>query len=484
MLRAAVGSFSDHIFVKDTKSRFVLANIALARHMGAENPEELLGKTDFAFYPKKLAAKFSADERTIIESGRPRINREEAGMDQAGNWMWFLSTKVPLRDSKGKTVGIVGSSRDITWNKRAEEALRDSRALYYSLVESLPVNVFRKDLAGKFSFGNRLFCETLGKPLEEIIGKTDFDLFPKELAEKYRGDDKAVGETREVFEDIEEHQKPDGERIYVEVLKAPVYNSRGEVVGIQGIFWDVTEKKRAEEELKRTAAELTRSNAELEQFAYIASHDLQEPLRMVASYTQLLAKRYKNKLDSDADDFIEYVVDGASRMRVLIDDLLTYSRIGTHGRPFEPTDCEEVLERVFANLQMAIHESGAIVTHNHLPTVTADPSQLEQLLQNLIRNAIKFHSEEPPRVHVSAEENATEWLFSVRDNGIGIDPEYANRIFVIFQRLHGRGEYPGTGIGLAVCKKIVQRHGGRIWVESQPGKGSTFYFTIPNAGDQ
>lgn len=205
---------------------------------------------------------------------------------------------------------------------------------------------------------------------------------------------------------------------------------------------------------------------------------------MVASYTQLLAKRYKGQLDSDADDFIEYVVGGATRMQRLINDLLTYSRVATHGNPFEPTDCEAVFERVFANLQIAIHESNAIVTHDHLPLVMADQTQLEQLFQNLISNAIKFNEKEPPRVHVSAEENGGEWLFSVQDNGIGFDPQYGERIFVIFQRLHRKTEYTGTGIGLAVCKKIVQRHGGRIWVESQPGKGSTFHFTIPSVGDQ
>jgi signal transduction histidine kinase len=254
---------------------------------------------------------------------------------------------------------------------------------------------------------------------------------------------------------------------------------------------EMAERKRAEEELKGYAAELERSNQELEQFAYIASHDLQEPLRMVASYTQLLAQRYRGKLDSDADEFIAYAVDGATRMQGLINDLLTYSRIGTSGKDFEPTDCEAVFDRTLDNLQRAVEESGAKITHDPLPTVMADDMQLGQLFQNLIGNAIKFRSEEHPSIHVSCErieESAIGnrqsamnkgWVFSVRDNGIGIDPEFTGRIFIIFQRLHKRGEYTGTGIGLAVCKKIVERHGGQIWVESDPGKGSTFYFTIP-----
>ena len=200
---------------------------------------------------------------------------------------------------------------------------------------------------------------------------------------------------------------------------------------------------------------------------------------MVTSYTQLLAKRYQGRLDSDADEFISYAVDGGARMQMLISDLLEYSRVDTRSREFEPTDCEVVVDGVLNNLRGAIEESDAVVTHDPLPTVRADASQLGQLLQNLIGNAVKYRNERTPEVHIGAEQEDGDWRFSVRDNGIGIDPQYHDRIFAIFQRLHTKGEYPGTGIGLAICKKIVERHGGRIWVESEPGESATFNLTIP-----
>ena len=231
-------------------------------------------------------------------------------------------------------------------------------------------------------------------------------------------------------------------------------------------------------QLLRQAKELARSNADLEQFAFVASHDLQEPLRMIASYTQLLGKRYRGRIDADADDFMKYIVDGALRMQHLINDLLAFSRVGTRGKEFEPTDLAAAMQQVFANLKAGIGESGALIHVDPLPTVWADATQMVLLLQNLVSNAIKFRSAAPPAIDISALRGDGEWQIVVADQGIGIEPIYAERIFVIFQRLHTATEYPGTGIGLAICKKIVERHGGRIWVTSEPGRGSSFTFTV------
>jgi light-regulated signal transduction histidine kinase (bacteriophytochrome) len=244
------------------------------------------------------------------------------------------------------------------------------------------------------------------------------------------------------------------------------------------IVRDITERKHAERELHLVMDELKRSNEELQQFAYVASHDLQEPLRMIASYVQLLSRRYKGKLDADADEFINYAVDGALRMQRLINDLLAYSRVGTQGKAFEPTDCEQILTQALANLQLAIEDNHADITHTPLPTVMGDPVQLIGLFQNLIGNALKFHGSASPQIHIAAEQDNQRWLFSVRDNGIGIAAEHIDRIFIIFKRLHTSTEYPGTGIGLAICKKVVERHGGNIWVDSAVGQGSTFHFYL------
>lgn len=323
------------------------------------------------------------------------------------------------------------------------------------------------DQRGMVKTVNHAACELLGYHAEELIGQP--------LTRVFTGMDPFHGWANvELF-----YLSKEGTRIPVLFSSSVLRDNEGEVQGVVCVAQDITARKQAEESLRVRAEELVRSNAELEQFASVASHDLQEPLRMVASYVQLLAQRYRGQLDPNADEFIAYAVDGVERMRTLTRDLLEYARVGTQGKPFELTDCSAVVHQALANLQIAIDTVGAVVTCDPLPPVAADPSQLAQVFQNLLTNALKFHGTQPPRVHISATREDQSWVFAVQDHGIGIEPQYAERIFAIFQRLHTTAQYPGTGIGLAICKKVIERHGGRIWVESSLGRGATFFFTLP-----
>jgi PAS domain S-box-containing protein len=369
---------------------------------------------------------------------------------------------------------------EIVKHQQMESALRDSEAMYHSLVEHAPLNIYRKDLEGKVVFGNASYCEGLGIGLDELLGKTDFDLFSQEQAAKYVADDERVIEIGEPLRLVEEHQRLDG-TMYVEVLKTPIYDHRGECVGTQGIFWDVTPEYESRRKLEESATALKQSNEDLAQFAYVASHDLQEPLRMVSSYLQLIERRYTDVLDDAGREFIGFAVDGAKRMKNLIRALLEYSRIGTGSYKMALVPLAEIAEEVCGVLQVAVDETGAKLTIGELPEIHGDRIQLAQLLQNLIGNALKFCRDRPPEIEISAQRNeqGDRWQISVKDNGIGIEEEYQERVFVIFQRLHSREDYAGTGIGLALCKRIVERHQGKIWVESEEGVGTTFTFELP-----
>ncbi|MCL5037857.1 MAG: PAS domain S-box protein [Chloroflexi bacterium] len=365
---------------------------------------------------------------------------------------------------------------DITERRKAEEALRQSEEKFRILFDGSGDAIFIHDLAGRVLEINDTAIKRLGYNREEFLKMTVADIDTKEFAGKVMGRLEVLKRSGSaVFEAA--HVTKDG-RVFPVEINSRMIEYDGKPAILSGAR-DITERKEAEHELIMITEELARSNRELENFAYVASHDLQEPLRMVSSFVQLLARRYQGKLDKEADEFISYVVDGAGRMQEMINDLLAYSRIGTRGRPFEPVDLNDVLEAVLRNLKVAIEERHAVIKSDPLPVVTADVSQMRQLFQNLVGNAIKFNKKEPPEVGVSVGDLGDRWQFAVKDNGIGIEPEYRERIFSLFQRLHGREEYPGTGLGLAISKKIVERHGGNIWVESAQGKGSTFYFTIP-----
>lgn len=363
-----------------------------------------------------------------------------------------------------------------------KEELQNERNLLLTLITALPDRIYVKDTECRFLIVNKSVSNKLGaeKP-EDIVGKTDFDFYPRELAEHYHADDLLVLQSNQTLIDREEPTvDAEGNSKWTSTSKTPMRNNQDEIIGLVGIGHDITERKRIEMKLDDIMKKLHQSNQELEQFAYVASHDLQEPLRTVSSYIDLISKRYKNKLDKEAEEFINFALDGTNRMKILIQDLLNYSRITTEANPFESIDSEDILIMALDNLNVTIKETGTEITHSPLPTILADQSQLIRLFQNLIGNAIKYNQNQP-KIHVSAKKKDNQWVFAFKDNGIGIDPKFQDRIFGVFQRLHGRDEYSGTGIGLAVCKKIVERHGGKIWVDSKQNVGSTFYFTLSGA---
>ncbi len=387
-----------------------------------------------------------------------------------------------IYDAEKRLVATIAQGTDVTESRATERKLRDSELRFRSIVDCSPTAIYLYHLESDdrlvLTAANPASDVIIGIDHSTLLGKTIEEAFPNlvqtEIPDMYRAI--ARGELPPRTFEI-----PYGDNRFSGYYLVTVFQTGPDLVAVD--FLDISDRKRAEEELAARSEDLQRSNAELERFAYVASHDLQEPLRMVASYTQLLQRRYEGRLDADADEFIGYAVDGANRMQRLINELLAYSRVGSQGVEFVEADLEQVFGEVMKALSVSITESEAVIRHEPLPTVACDPTQIGQVFQNLIANAIKFRGEDAPLIYVGVESTEAEWVFSVQDNGLGIEPEYFERIFVIFQRLQSRADYPGTGMGLAICKRIVERHGGRTWVESTPGQGSTFYFTLPKRGE-
>ncbi|MFV1964603.1 MAG: ATP-binding protein [Pirellulaceae bacterium] len=428
---------------------------------------------DHAEENKALRARVAELETQLAEANaRLRHEASEPFRESAEPTTLELQRAVPRSDAADETAA---RSRD---RQQVEVALEDSITLYHSLVEHLPVCVYRIDLDGRLTFGNSAYLRDVGRPLEDLLGKTVFDIFPEEEAHKYAADDGWVMETGQDFHDVEEHDVR-SEKLYVEVLKSRVHDHQGRPVGVQGLYWDVSARKRAEEQLQRSMAELERSNKELQRFAAVASHDMHAPLRRIVTAIQRIQEHCCGRVDAETSEYLEFIVSSVDHMQKLIDVLLAHSRIGAADRPLELVDCGAAVSTALMSLEPSICECGAEVSVGDLPTLVANRVEMVQLFQNLIGNAVKYHCQGTPFVDVQAEPDENHWLFRVKDNGIGIPGKDCERIFEAFQRLHDEGKYPGTGIGLATCKKIVEQLDGKIWVESRPGEGCEFLFTLP-----
>jgi PAS domain S-box-containing protein len=467
------------IFMMDPGGLIVSWNAGAERIKGF-TADEIIGHNFSCFFPPEDIQRGRPDEvlRITAASGR----HEEHGMRVRKDGSRFLASVVftALRDSAGDLRGFSEFSHDLSESKESE-------AKYRALLEAAPDAMVVVNQTGEIVLLNVRAEKQFGYSRDELVGQRVKNIIPEGFAERLIADgtrSAADALAQQIGTGIELiARRKDGSEFPIEIMLSPLENAEG--ILVTAAIRDISMRKEAETHLATTVEELKRSNDELQQFAYVSSHDLQEPLRMVASYTQLLAKRYKGRLDADADEFITFAVDGCNRMQGLIQDLLAYSRAGSSGKVLSDVSSEEALQTALTNLRTTIEQSGAMVTHDSLPAIKTDKIQLTQVLQNLVGNAIKYRRAEAPRVHVSANKNCeNEWIFSVRDNGLGIDPQYFERIFILFQRLHGRNEFEGTGIGLAICKKVLERLGGRIWVESQPEKGSTFYFALPERSEK
>jgi PAS domain S-box-containing protein len=480
--RLAVEACPNGMIMVDKTGRIVMANAEVERMFGYSR-QELIGQSIDVLVPppaRPTHPQVSGEFVALPQNGAMGEGRELSALHKAGNEFPVEVRLNPIETTEGPMV--LNVIVDVSERKRVDAEKKIAQEQFRLAVEACPSGMVMVDRAGQIVMVNAEIEHMFGYARQELVGQSIDILVPpraRPTHPRFRGEFVVSPGTRAmgVGRDLSGLRK-DGREFPVEVALNPIETSTGLVV--LSVIVDISERKAVEQALAQQTKELQRSNAELEEFAYVAAHDLQEPLRMIASYTELLCQRYEGRLDEKADKYVHYAVDGAKRMQCLINDLLTYSRVGTPGKPTQPVQSGVVLRRVLHNMRDKLEETQADVVCGVLPLVRADETQLGQLFQNLISNALKFRSERLPRVKLDAVDRNGEWIFSVEDNGIGIDRQYADRIFQMFQRLHERGKYEGSGIGLAIAKKIVQRHGGRIWFESRLGAGTTFYFTLPD----
>jgi PAS domain S-box-containing protein len=480
--RGLLEAAPDAMVVVNQAGEIVLLNVQAEKQFGYSR-DELVGQQVKNIIPEGFAERIIADgTRSAAEALGQRIGTgiELTARRRDGSEFPIEIMLSPLGSPEG--ILVTAAIRDISVRKNAETHLAQMEARYRGLLEAAPDAMVIADANGRVILINAETERLFGYTRDELVGQPVELLVPGQFREKHpqlRQGYTAHPHARVMDGDADlRGLRKDGSEFPAEIALSPLETADG--ILVTAAIRDISVRKKSEEQLVKTVAELKNSNEELQQFAYVASHDLQEPLRMVSSYTQLLSKRYRGRLDSDADEFIAFAVDGCTRMQGLIQDLLSYSRAGEGSKALLEVSGEEALQGALANLGVSIEQSGAIVTHDPLPDITTNALQLTQVFQNLVGNAVKYHGAAVPRIHIGATRSGDEeWIFSVGDNGLGIDSQYFEKIFVLFQRLHGRNEFAGTGIGLAICKKIVDRLGGRIWVESQTGKGSTFYFALP-----
>ena len=459
-----LANFTEVLLVLDENWRIQYAN-PLAAQMLGKTQDQLLGTTLWEHWPSSVHTEIERRHRLTLHEQTPV---EVEHPTEGEKWLELRVFSCEL--------GTIAYYHDLTEQRRSSE-LQERLA---AIVESSDDAIIGKDLNGIIQSWNRGAERIFGYQPHEIIGKHISTLAAPEVIDEIPGILKRIARGERVDHYQTKRKTKDGRILTLSLTVSPIRDASGVVIGASKVARDMTERQQQEEALRTVNAALTRSNADLQQFAYSASHDLQEPLRMVATYSEMLQRKFGGQLGPAGDEYIRYTIEGALRMEQLLHDLRAYTQASTmEQEPSEDIDAGRVLDKALLNLDTVIKDSGASITRSDLPFVRMHEFQVQQLFQNLIGNSIRYRTATPPRIHIAAQRQGKEWLFSVQDNGIGIDPQYKEQVFGLFKRLHSSAEYPGTGMGLAICQRIVERAGGRIWVESQPGEGSTFFFTIP-----